>query len=78
MKGPPHVRFKGEEYDLCSLDCGRSGNLYLPGGYTEGSVSYARVTDDGRILRFGVQVGTRSDLEWPDGEPADADWPEDQ
>ena len=56
------VRFGNEEWILVPDPDGGGGALTTLDAYSAGSCSYAHVFADGRIMRFGAQVGTREDL----------------
>lgn len=62
----PTVRFQGNEYLLIGdLDSG--GPLATREQYTAGECSFAHLFPDGRILRFGEQIGTQADLVFCEG-----------
>lgn len=72
MSGSVKVRFQGTEYWLmCAPDgdygplayiehCDDEGEIKLESALSE---SFAHCYPDGRIIRYGRQIGTRNDLE---------------
>ena len=53
-----HILFKGRKFILID-----EGPIATVKQYTNGEVSYAHLQQDGRILRYGEQIGVRADIE---------------
>ena len=52
------IRFKGKEWILVD------GAITTPGDFASFECSYAHIMDDGRIMRFGKQIGCKADIEY--------------
>lgn len=62
-KGKQRLRFKGSGYILIgSKDYG--GAIATVEQYEAGKCSFAHLFEDGRVLQFGRQIGTKDDIEW--------------
>ena len=52
------ILFKGQEFLLIESD-----TIAKEDNYKHGRISYAHIQPNGRIMRFGTEIGTRSDIE---------------
>lgn len=52
------IRFQGEEYILVG------GAITTPERYRSGTVSFAHLYPNGKILRYGVRIGVKDDIEY--------------
>lgn len=52
------IRFQGQEFFLIG------GAIATKEQYENGKCSYAHLMPNGEILRFGVQIGSRKDIEF--------------
>lgn len=52
------IRFREMEFLLID-----SGAIATEDDYVHGRISYAQMKDDGKIFRFGTEIGTREDIE---------------
>lgn len=60
------IRFEGKEWVLVG------GAITTPEAYRNFAPSYAHLFDDGRIVRWGKQIGARADIEFlGDADPMD-------
>lgn len=55
------IRFQGQEW---LLNGEKDGAICTPEQYKNFECSYAHLMEDGRIMRFQVQIGTIADIEF--------------
>ena len=59
-----HIRFQGSEYLL--IDCYEKGGgaITTQESFSNGECSFAHLVEDGRVMRFGTQIGSKEDIEF--------------
>lgn len=57
------VRFDGAEYVLTGESLEDGGAIATAEEYVKGLPSFAHLFPDGLVMRYGVQIGTRADVE---------------
>lgn len=61
----PRLKFQGQEYILVNRDGNRhEGAIATVEEYENFALNQFHLFEDGRILSFGEQVGTKEDIEW--------------
>ena len=57
------IRFANQEFILVGGDLARGGAITTPEDYAAFQPSFAHLFEDGTIMRYHQQIGTREDIE---------------